>query len=223
MKILIEEELKKYGNDISIGAITIENLNREDKCLQQKIDIYVQQKLKILKDIAQSTALSNREAYQKWKDIFAKMQVKQGKYSSIVALTDYFEQNQKIYDINELVDLYNTISLFYGIPMGGYDLDNISGNISLRLAKKGEEFTAILSKQIEKTSSGEVVYSDSKGVFCRYWNNKDSDRTKITQSTKNLLLVFDGINDEDKIIMAFNDVKFIFSDYKTSANIFSLT
>ena len=89
-------------------------------------------------------------------------------------LTKYVLSNNCLFNINPIVDAYNAISLKYGIPMGTYDISKLKGNIELRLAKKGEEFVGINSKQIERTSANEIVYADELGVFCRSWNDKDS-------------------------------------------------
>jgi DNA/RNA-binding domain of Phe-tRNA-synthetase-like protein len=61
----------------------------------------------------------------------------------------------------------------------------------LRTAKKNEEFFAIGSSQAEKTKNEEVVYADPEKITCRYWNYKDCDQTKITESTKEFLFMLD--------------------------------
>ncbi len=130
------------------------------------------------------------------------MNAKKGRESSIVFLTKYAVENKCLFSINPIVDAYNAISLKYGIPMGAYDCSKLKGDIQLRLARKGEEFIGINSKQVEKTSANEIVYADSYGVFCRCWNDKDSDRTKIDNNSKELLIIFDGINQEEDILKA---------------------
>ncbi len=107
-----------------------------------------------------------------WSDIFRKMNAKKGRESSIVFLSDYILEKKELFTISPFVDLYNAISLKYGIPMGGYNVESFSGDIELRSARKGEEFFGIGSKQVEKTSANEIVYSDAFGVFCRCWNDK---------------------------------------------------
>ena len=90
--------------------------------------------------------------------------------------------------------------------MGTYDISKLKGNIELRLAKKGEEFVGINSKQIERTSANEIVYADELGVFCRSWNDKDSERTKIDNNTKDVLIIFDGIAQEKEIAKAKDEL-----------------
>ena len=151
-----------------------------------------------------------------WTEIFEVMSAKKGRESSIVYLSNYVLEKKELFDISPFVDLYNSISLKYGIPMGGYNASSFIGDIQLRLARKGEEFCGIGSKQIEKTSANEVVYSDEQGVFCRYWNDKDCDRTKITDDIADILFIFDGINQVKEIGNAVMEIKslLMLSDYK---------
>lgn len=134
------------------------------------------------------------------------MNAKKTRESSIVFLTKYVLSNNCLFNINPIVDAYNAISLKYGIPMGTYDISKLKGNIELRLAKKGEEFVGINSKQIERTSANEIVYADELGVFCRSWNDKDSERTKIDNNTKDVLIIFDGIAQEKEIAKAKDEL-----------------
>ena len=40
---------------------------------------------------------------------------------------------------------------------------------------------------------GEVFYRDRAGAICRRWNWKEADRTKLTEATRNALLVVEGL------------------------------
>jgi DNA/RNA-binding domain of Phe-tRNA-synthetase-like protein len=152
-----------------------------------------------------------------WTKIFETMNAKKGRESSIVFLSNYVLGKKTLFTISPFVDLYNAISLKHGIPMGGYNVANFSGNIELRLARKGEEFFGIGSKQAEKTSANEIVYSDEKGVFCRCWNDKDCDRTKITDNIADILFIFDGIDQQNLIERAIAEIceALLLSEYVT--------
>ena len=82
----------------------------------------------------------------------------------------------------------------------------VQGTLTLRHAKKGEPFIGINGKTEEHAAAGEVVYADSQGITCRYWNDRDSDRTKITKKTTRFLIFFDGINDETAIAAAQSEM-----------------
>ena len=40
---------------------------------------------------------------------------------------------------------------------------------------------------------GEVVYMDEKEVLCRRWNWRECDKSKMTEKTKNVTLVVEGM------------------------------
>lgn len=100
--------------------------------------------------------------------------------------------------INKLVDLYNCISLKYVIPAGGEDLDQCAGNIELTYATGDEEFIELGATENRPPESGEVVYKDQTGVICRKFNWREADRTKLTEDTKNAVLVLEGLPPTNK-------------------------
>ena len=76
--------------------------------------------------------------------------------------------------INPLVDIYNGLSLKYGIPVGGEDIDKFEGNVRLTLASGDEEFMTLGSEKSEPPSPGEIVYKDDAGAICRCFNWREA-------------------------------------------------
>lgn len=54
-----------------------------------------------------------------WREAYQKFKTKKGVRSSIEALLKRVEKGNEVSSINPLVDIYNTISLKYGMPCGG--------------------------------------------------------------------------------------------------------
>ncbi len=52
-------------------------------------------------------------------------------------------QGRKFEPIEPLVDVYNSISLSYGVPVGIEDRNKIAGNLHLGVAKGGEAFRPV--------------------------------------------------------------------------------
>ena len=99
----------------------------------------------------------------------------------------------EIRHINKIVDIYNYISIKHIIPLGGDDIDKIDGNITLKLAQGNEPFTELNSNETKNPKEGEVVYVDDEEVLCRRWNWRECDKSKMTEETKNILLVVEGL------------------------------
>lgn len=95
--------------------------------------------------------------------------------------------------IDNLVDLYNYLSLKYHVPAGAEDLDKIEGDITLAYSDGTEEGVALGATEPETCQKGEVIYRDIKGFLCRRWNWREADRTKIEASSHNAILVFERV------------------------------
>lgn len=128
-----------------------------------------------------------------WRDIYRSFGTKPSDYRpSAEALIRRALKTGKLPRINNAVDIYNIISVKHVIPMGGFDLDNVEGDIQLKKSEGGETFTPLGASKTEETYSGEIVYVDSERVLTRRWNYRDADETKITEDTKNMVLFIDA-------------------------------
>ncbi len=94
--------------------------------------------------------------------------------------------------INPLVDLYNVISLRYLLCAGGEDTDQCIGDIHLTYATGNEEFIGLGETENDPPEAGEVIYRDDQGVICRKFNWREGDRTKLTENTRNCVLVLEA-------------------------------
>lgn len=97
--------------------------------------------------------------------------------------------------INRVVDAYNAISVRYGLPIGGEDLDAYDGPARLVRAAGDEPFATVKNGEpvIEHPDPGEVVWRDDAGVTCRRWNWRQCTRTHITERTKNALFILERL------------------------------
>jgi len=97
--------------------------------------------------------------------------------------------------ISPLVDAYNAVSVLWGVPVGGEDLDQYEGAPRLVLAAGTEAFETVREGEaaIEEPEPGEVVWRDDAGVTCRRWNWRQSRRTMVTGGTRALWLVLEAL------------------------------
>jgi DNA/RNA-binding domain of Phe-tRNA-synthetase-like protein len=97
--------------------------------------------------------------------------------------------------INPLVDLYNSISLRFLVPMGGHDLDTIEGNIHLQFAEGWEPFTPMGGNETATVPKGELVYRDDREVLTRNWVWRQCEKDKATEKTKNIFIPIDVLGE----------------------------
>jgi DNA/RNA-binding domain of Phe-tRNA-synthetase-like protein len=112
---------------------------------------------------------------------------------SISSLIKRVQKNPALPYINSVVALFNYISLKYCLPCGGDDMRTIEGNFVLGRSDGTESFIPLGAEEEEAPVDGEVIYFDdmTKNVMCRRWNWRNGDRTKIEESTTNIIINID--------------------------------
>ncbi|MGH8232373.1 MAG: B3/B4 domain-containing protein [Steroidobacteraceae bacterium] len=97
--------------------------------------------------------------------------------------------------VNAVVDLYNTLSAHYGLPIGGENLNAYAGHPRLLRARGDEPFDTIKEGQpaTEFASAGEVVWVDDLGITCRRWNWRQGVRTRIEAATTDMWFVLERL------------------------------
>jgi DNA/RNA-binding domain of Phe-tRNA-synthetase-like protein len=93
----------------------------------------------------------------------------------------------KLPRISTIVDAYNLASMKTIIPISGFDKDCLNQPFHVRFAENNEAFTGIgMSKPMSLTNKM-LVLADQKQILCIY-PYRDSDHTKITEKTRNVLI-----------------------------------
>jgi DNA/RNA-binding domain of Phe-tRNA-synthetase-like protein len=143
-----------------------------------------------------------------WRDAFQKFKTKKGVRASIEALLKRIHNGNHIGTISPLVDIYNSISLRYGLPCGGEDIDTFVGNIKLTKAIGNEEFLPLGSDENMPPYEGEIVYKDDAGAICRCWNWREAQRTMLTENTKNAFLCVELVDEtrEEDFVSAIKEL-----------------
>ena len=89
--------------------------------------------------------------------------------------------------------VYNAVSLRFLLPVGGDDLDLVSGDLHLRLARGDEPFRPLGSEADDAPEPGEVIYADDAKVLCRRWTWRGADDSKISSATTRTVLNVHGL------------------------------
>ena len=93
--------------------------------------------------------------------------------------------------ISTLVDVVNLASAYHKLPIGLIDETALVGALVVRTAHKGEVFERIGGKQL--TCRGrEIVLADDEKIICFGYATHDSERTKVTPTSKSILLLIYG-------------------------------
>ncbi|NLY81270.1 MAG: B3/4 domain-containing protein [Clostridiales bacterium] len=195
-KFIIADEMFKMFPDLQIGIVVCEGINNNynEENTESFYEKEIREAEKTAKKYLTETVFSDNEVIKCWREAFRKFKTKKGARCSIEALLKRIEKENHLGTINPLVDIYNTISLLYGIPCGGEDIDNIKGDILLTKALGTESFITLGSDKSEPPYEGEVVYKDDEGAICRCWNWREGVRTMLTEETKNAFICLEQVD-----------------------------
>lgn len=113
--------------------------------------------------------------------------------SSVEALLTRIVKGKKLWDICNIVDLYNCCSIAHLLPMGGYDLGKVCGDITIRYGQEGDSFLGLGRREPVEVESNHVIYADEVKVLCWLWNYQDSSETCIDGNTKEVVFFIDSV------------------------------
>ena len=86
---------------------------------------------------------------------------------SIEALLSRVAREKWIPNINAAVDLDNSVSLKYKLPIGAYGIDSASGKFSLRYSESPDSFIPFGITVNETADESEIVYFSGNSVRTR--------------------------------------------------------
>lgn len=109
--------------------------------------------------------------------------------SSIEALVRRAGKGGEPVSIGPVVDFYNAISLTHLVPAGGFDIDDLRGDLCLRLSREGDRFLALDSEEELQLPPGEVSYADGSTVITRHFVWKQARHTLLKPESRNIFFV----------------------------------
>ena len=130
----------------------------------------------------ESNTISQNEVVAVWRDAYQKFKTKKGARCSIENLLKRVLKGNPVGSITPSVDIYNTVSLKYALPVGGEDIDSFDGDIRLGITEGGDAFQPLGDEEDAPTLEGELCYRDNAGAICRCWNWRDGQRTASSSS-----------------------------------------
>ncbi|RMG80267.1 MAG: hypothetical protein D6714_14980 [Bacteroidetes bacterium] len=131
--------------------------------------------------------LSQHPVIHATREGYKRLGKKPGRYRpSAEALGRRVLQGKGLYEINNVVDALNLVSVRSGFSIGGYDFDQIKGSIRLGRGRENEPYQAIGRGQLNIHNL--PVLRDEAGAFGT--PTSDSERTRITTETSHILMVF---------------------------------
>ena len=206
-KFVIENDFWSLFPNAKIGIVVCNGLDNTVKN-EEKYKEMLEDAEKEIKKYLQNDEFSSNDVIKVWREAFQKFKTKKGARSSIEALLKRVHNGNHLGNINPLVDIYNSISLRYALPVGGEDIDTFVGDIRLTKAVGNENFITLGTDENAPPYEGEIVYKDNEGAICRCWNWRESVRTMLTENTKNAFLCIELVDEKrtQELENALNDL-----------------
>lgn len=192
MKFTIDQSIFELFPDVQIGIVVAKECN--NRISTDKAYALLEDESARTRILFQDIKLSDQENIKAWRRAYTLFGGTSDYRCSIEALCKRAKKGRAIPSINPLVDIYNSVSLKYMLPVGGEDRQAIQGNMILKRASGTERFIPLGEKANEPPRVGEVVYCDDNGdVLCRRWNWREADKSKITSATTQAIFMIEGI------------------------------
>lgn len=193
VNISISEELKMLCPKLRLGCIeadvivaeSVDELNAEINSQIAKIN----QSLAI-EDISKIPAIAaSRKAYKACGKDPARYRL------SAEALLRRVVSGKDLYQISNVVDQLNLVSITSGFSIGGYDAAKIQGDICFGIGRAGEPYSGIGRGIL---NIGNLpVFRDELGAFGT--PTSDSQRTEVTSQTSRFLMILIDFGGDDQL------------------------
>ncbi len=213
VNIAISEHFKEKWAEIKLGCIEcdVEVVDFDprlwDEISKQCLDL--KEKI-VVEDISKIPAVSaSRKAYKKLGKDPARYRL------SAEALIRRVLKGNKLYQINNVVDLVNLASIVSGFSIGGYDADKIQSQVKLGVGEADEPYQAIGRGQLNIRSL--PVLRDNIGAFGS--PTSDSERTSVNKHTKRFLMVYFGFGSHELLSSSLAYGRSLLEQYARAVNI----
>lgn len=196
-KFIITEEFWELFPEAEIAVVLAKGINNSEESAEdvrpEIIEMLEESNKEAEKFLTEET-FSENKVISVWRKAYQKFKTKKGVRCSIEALLKRVEKGSGVGTLNPLVDIYNSVSLKYGLPCGGEDIDTFVGDMLLTKATGEELFMALGDEEYSTALPGEIIYKDDEGAVCRCWNWRDGQRTMLTADTRNAFLIIESVD-----------------------------
>ncbi|MGS0971942.1 MAG: B3/B4 domain-containing protein [Candidatus Izemoplasmataceae bacterium] len=211
MKITIDSMIKDKTPDFCIGVLSFDATAKKSSDLD---DLIAQKEQEIMANYTLKTLLKTpkileaRNAYKTYGKDPSRYRL------AVESLFRRIIKGNKLYRINQLVDIGNYLSLHLKKSTAVLDRNQIQGDVLIRLGK-AEPYEGIARGEINIEQI--PVYVDLKGPFGS--TTSDTTRTMITDQTTSVLVFVISFTGKEELSEELAFAKTLFTQYAGALNI----
>ena len=193
MKLSISPEVLAKLPELRLGVLVARGI-RNDGRTEDLPALLREEEGRIRRELS-ADGLSGHPRILCWREAYRAFGAKPKEHrSSVENLYRHVLRGGEVRGVNPLVDIYNFVSLAHMLPVGGEDLDALSGDLVLAVAGSTEPPVRLLGDAEERAPHpGEVIYRDDVSAVCRRLNWREAERTRLTERTTNAVLVLEAL------------------------------
>lgn len=214
MNIDIASEIKKLTPNFHVGVfiadveVKIDDrindvINELEARISATIDINDVVNLPVIKD--------GRDAYKKYGKDPSRYRL------ATESLLRRISKGNRLYRINNLVDLGNILSIETRKSIAVLDYEKIQGDVLIRLGKDSDEYYGIGRGKINIENI--PLYEDDLGPFGSV--TSDTERTMISDTTSKILLFIISFNGQENLSTELEYARQLYSTYANARNVSS--
>lgn len=182
----------------------------------KELMLWINKQLETIKISLTPETIRQMETVKATKDAYRALGKDPNRYRPAAeSLMRRIANGKELYQISNVVDILNYISIKTGYSICGYDADLINSNISLGIGETNEPYEGIGRGTVNIELL--PVFRDANGAFGT--PTSDSTRTMISSNTKKILFIFIGFNGKDDLDTPLKETKQLLSKYAKAEEI----
>ena len=211
MNITIDKVIKELTPEFNVATMICDVEIYDEKhinTLISTIENSIKAKIDIKEVVNLPVIKEARDAYKKYGKDPSRYRL------ATESLYRRLSKGNKLYRINNVVDLGNILSIETRRSVAVLDFDKIKGDINIRLGKKTDEYFGIGRGSINIENI--PLYEDNIGPFGS--STSDTERTMITPTTTKILLFIISFNGLEELWDQINHAKVLYQSYAKGKN-----
>ncbi|MFC9599137.1 B3/4 domain-containing protein [Peribacillus butanolivorans] len=184
MEINISANLSSKIPDFKVGIITYENIEvgPSPQMVKGRLQLFQEA---LFFDLDEKE-LTDFPGIKEWRKIFKTTGTNPSRYRpSVEALYRRVKKQNYLTSIHSAIDLNNFFSLLYEVPIGIYDADKLTGDISIKIGESTDKYNGLNGRL--NSMENMITSADRDGAFGSPY--VDSERTKVTEETKKAIQI----------------------------------
>lgn len=170
-----------------------------------------------------ATPIAELPSISAWRRAFTRFGAKPTQHRNAAeALLRRLDRHGALPSINPLVDMGNLVCIRHALPVAVFDLADIAGPITVRLATGTERFTDLGSTDSVTPDPGEVIFVDRDDVVsARRWCWRQSAQSATGPTTTEALIVIEGHHDtaDEDVAQALTDLASLLIEFQPTSRL----